>query len=64
MHDTTMFETADLTKGFDRLHLSKKITEDHLTRDLMKDVRNELRVKPDSHLSPLILNQANAVSIL
>lgn len=55
------FERADLTKGFDRLHLSKKIPENHLNRDFMKDVRHKLREKPDQHLSPLIWNQSNAV---
>ena len=28
------FENADLTKGFDKLHLSKKLGEEHMNRDL------------------------------
>ena len=63
MTEKEEFERTDLTKGFDKLHLSKKIPEDHLNRDFMKDVRHKLREKPDQHLSPLIWSQSNSVRL-
>jgi len=51
----------DLTKGFDKLHLSKKLGDEHPNKDLMKEVRQNLREKPISHLSPLLWSQVNGV---
>ena len=64
------FENMDVTKGFDRLHLSKKLGEEHKNRDLYdralsvrtKQVRHTLREKPEAHLAPALWSQVNAVS--
>ena len=58
------FETMDITKGFDRLHLSKKLGEEHPNKDFMKSVRQNLREKPVSHLSPLLWSQINGVFLI
>eukprot|EP00831_Metopus_contortus_P057654 TRINITY_DN499_c0_g2_i1.p1 TRINITY_DN499_c0_g2~~TRINITY_DN499_c0_g2_i1.p1 ORF type:complete len:179 (-),score=34.24 TRINITY_DN499_c0_g2_i1:183-719(-) len=58
------FENKDLTQGFDRLHLSKKLGEERKNRDLKETVRHTLRENPETHLSPALWSQINGNYIL